>query len=238
MKHLINTVITSETDGENMKIHKRYLILLCLVISSLSFSQESEQIIVKHDYGTQNVAMMDLFRLQGTDYYQFNFSADSFKNKLFEISYIEYTDGISSDEEMLINNEDMTSLMGLLQDDSEFYFRVISQKMTPDSVKFLFIFLDRMGKDQTYHVFEKKPSYSLRTPLKTTFKDDSGNANQGDKISVGEKIPFMVYSLPYADPNGGFQYCQLTAESIPPEEWGKHYGIKHYIIFYLKIRTN
>ncbi len=80
--------------------------------------------------------------------------------------------------------------------------------------------------------------YLLNSCLKSSFKDENNNVIKGDKISVGEKIPFMVYSLPYADPNGSYKYCQLTDEGIPPEKWGEHYKVQHYIIFYLRISAN
>lgn len=218
-------------------------VLWLVFIFSLGFGlpglcQQPGPVEVKYEYGTQNTEIMDLFRLQGTDYYRFEFSADTFRDKLFEISYAEYIEGSCPGEKMLMNSRDTAALMTLLQDESEFKFRVIAQKMTPESVKFLFIFLDRMGKDQMFPVIDGNPPYSLRTPLKAHVHGENEESFKGDRIAVGEKIPFLVYSLPYKDPAGGYKYCQLTGEDIPPEKWNEHYGVKHYIIFYLKIRTN
>ena len=215
------------------------LIFLSFCLFGYCFSgQGQDYVTAAYEYGAKSVEMMDLFRLQGTDYYRFSFSAGSFQDKLFEITYAEYRDGQCLGEEKLTNNPDMASLMRLTNNSTEFKFRVIAQKTTPEAVKFLFIFLDRLGVDHTFPVFESNPPYSLRTSLNHSHENGNSETELGNRIPVGDKIPFLIYSLPYEDPDGGYRYCQLTAEGIPPEKWGQHYGVKHYIIFYLRITSD
>ena len=204
------------------------LLILGLCAGAYPLTRLSGSVTVEYEYGSQNVELRDLFRFKDIDYYRFKFSCDSINNYVFEISCTEYVDGRSSGEEPLVPIETMKTLMTLNDTDSFFRFNVISQQLPDDQAKFMFVFIDRMGQNRLFKIYQQDPSYSLRIPFKS-----------GDQIAVGKKIPFLVYSLPYEDPNnkGYYRYCQLTADGIPPEKWGEHYGVKHYIIFYLQIMS-
>lgn len=214
-----------------------YLLILIVVIGPTIYPLEPESVIVKYEYGPENQALMDLFRFQEIDYYKFSFLENSFKDKFFEISYAEYNNGKSSGEKIFTEREAMKSLMKISQNHSSFEIRVISQKITEHTAKFLFIFNNRLGKEISFEILHQDPPYSLRTPIVHQHGRDDGSAVPGDRISVEKKIPILVYSLPYEDPQGNYKYCQLTAENIPPEKWAEHYGVKHYIIFYLEIKN-
>ena len=214
-----------------------YLLILSVVIGPSLYSLGSESVIVKYEYGPEDQALIDLFRFQEIDYYKFTFSENSFKDKFFEISYTEYNNGKSSGEKIFTESEAMKSLMKISRNPLSFEIKVMSQKITEHTAKFLFIFNKRMGKEISYEILHQNPSYSLRTPIRGHNHRDDESVIPGDRIFIEKKIPLLVYSLPYKNPQGNYQYCQLTAENIPPEKWGEHYGIKHYIIFYLEIKN-
>ncbi len=214
-----------------------YLLILIVVIGSTIYPLEPESVIVKYEYGPEDQALIDLFRFQGIDYYKFSFLENSFKDKFFEISCAEYNNGKSSGEKIFTESEAMKSLRKISQNHSSFEIKVISQKTTERTAKFLFIFNNKLLKEIFFEILHQNPSYSLMTPIRGHNHRDDESVIPGDRIFIEKKIPFLVYSLPYEDPQGNYQYCQLAAENIPPEKWGKHYGIKHYIIFYLEIKN-
>lgn len=71
-------------------------------------------------------------------------------------------------------------------------------------------------------------NYSLRNPI--VIEDGVS------RIPKEKFTPFLVYSLPYEDPSrpGYLQYCTLTSGGVNPENWGKEFNVKHYILIELK----
>jgi hypothetical protein len=103
--------------------------------------------------------------------------------------------------------------------------------------------LARYRNLDTVEMHLRYPSVSTRKIYSTLAKDtyslrDALNSH-GDpvRVAVGRPVPVWVYSLPYEDPKkpGYLFYCELTAKGVPPEKWGEHYGVQHYLIFELFI---
>lgn len=53
-------------------------------------------------------------------------------------------------------------------------------------------------------------------------------------FSVGKKVPFLVYTLPY-ESDGYFLYCGVIQSKVPVNEWFAKFRIPHFVIYNLVV---
>jgi len=67
------------------------------------------------------------------------------------------------------------------------------------------------------HLYSLRPVFGLNTEETEFFEFD-------------KKFYLLVYMLPYEVGTSG-QYCTVTNSGEDIENWGKEFGIKHYLVF-------
>lgn len=54
------------------------------------------------------------------------------------------------------------------------------------------------------------------------------------KIGYNEKFYLMAYILPYEREDGSKSWCDVSQDGLDIENWGKKFGIKHFLLFEMK----
>jgi hypothetical protein len=57
--------------------------------------------------------------------------------------------------------------------------------------------------------------------------------NELFKANIGEKFYLLAYILPY-EKNGVLSWCAVENSGENVLNWGKEFGIKHYLVFEMK----
>jgi hypothetical protein len=202
-------------------MRKTLIALGLFFISQNIISQDNSiyNLIVKP--GAESTEIWDIMQFNKMSYVKFIVSGNDLPEKFYLITTSEYWDKVLVKKDTIIN----TKNIGFKNDTDQLEFRVLSQKIANDTVKFM-LFQPRLA---TIKEFKTKHdnTYSLRDP------------SNGKNVVFGlnERIATLSYSLPYEDPNkpGHLFYCVLSTEGIHPSEWGLKYGVQHYIIFEFEI---
>lgn len=53
-------------------------------------------------------------------------------------------------------------------------------------------------------------------------------------FAVGQKLPFLVYTLPYED-GGWLLYCKLAQSKTPVQDWYKTFKIPRFVVYNLVV---
>ncbi len=148
-------------------------------------------------------------------------SGQSIEDQYFILSSMEYWDGELTKIDTIAN----TKMYRMKNGSDTLEIRVMSKKIDSDTIKFQF-HLPRFSTNKEFTTTTKN-TYSLR---------DITSNRQGT-FGANNPINLLVYSLPYEDPErpGYLFYCKLSREGVPPEKWGKKFGVEHYIIFKLHL---
>lgn len=189
------------------------------LVSQNLLCQDNYNLIVKS--GTELRDVLDILFFEEMNYKKIIITGDDLKEKYYIITATEYWDKKILNSDTIIN----TKQFGLKNNSKELEFRVVSKKTSEDSVKFT-LFQPRLTTVKKFKT-KNENNYSLRDP------------SNGKKVEFGlkEKVATLSYSLPYKDPSKPDQlfYCILSSDGTPPKEWGKKYGVPHYIIFEFEI---
>jgi hypothetical protein len=206
----------------------RFTIFVLLLTLACSANSQNDSIRLGAKFGSYNEEMTELYQMTNMEVYQFHLSLAEVKNKKVKFSYVEYKDSAFSPEKPIGSGLDMKNPRGNFENDSIYTFKIAALKPKEDRVDMWFRFpLFGLGRPRFNTLSNVSDRYSLRDFITTTGSSHS-------YIPVGKKVPFLVYSLPY-EKDGMLYYCSITTDGIQPEKWARTYGIKHYIIFYIKI---
>jgi len=200
---------------------KKLFILMVTFFSMLCFGQTSDSLTLKIDYGVKSEEFQDYLLMKHIDFYKVNISSKTLKEKTFKLVSKEYWNKKMIKADTIVNLS--KSPRGILSDSLK--FNIITEKIDKDSLQIYFKFKGLFSTTRKYKT-TKANNYSAR---------DLSNGIE-TKIQLGKFFPLIVYSLPYKDPKypGYLFYCELSRESIPPENWGERFNLKHYIIFEMK----
>lgn len=203
---------------------KKLVFILVILCSISSLGQNKDSINLKIDH-PKSSDFNDLLSFEKIDFRKIMLYGGNLKGKSFIIVAKEYWEGKLTKEDTIVNSSKMVVRKTITSDTLKINY--IAKKKTLDSLRVNFNILQHFGIPRTFKVSKSK-MYSTR--------DLSNGKNI--KFSTGQSFPLLVYSLPYVDPKRpkyGF-YCELTAGGIPPNKWGEHYDIEHYIVFELIIK--
>jgi len=100
--------------------------------------------------------------------------------------------------------------------------KVISSLAPNNKLKVSFRF-DRFSITKMYQA-TKSHDYSLR------------NLAEESKLPIGygKKFHLMAYILPHERADGSKSWCEVGSNGVDIENWGKKFGIKHYLLFEMK----
>lgn len=198
-----------------------------LFTATFSLGQLSnDSIPVSINYGSTDYEFMEFLQFMNIDKYTVTIDDLKTKDKVIHIRLREFTDGKLTRTEDFLDKEGISVLYKFNASDSIFQFRVWTQEFSKDSLKIWFRF-NRHSVIKKFKIHSSN-NYSLRNPIIIQ--------NGTSKIPKEKFTPFLAYSLPYEDPKrpGYLQYCTLTSDGVNPENWGKVFNVKHYILLELK----
>lgn len=84
----------------------------------------------------------------------------------------------------------------------------------------------------------KFPRFSTSKEFKAIDSDYYSLRNIADEsdleIKYNEKFYLLAYILPYEREDGSKSWCEFGSAGKDLENWGKKFGIKHYLLFEMK----
>lgn len=205
---------------------KKYVLLNMLIIllgSSAALAQNTTPgLKMTSTYGSENVELLDLLRFEGLDLYQIKFSGDDLIGKSYKITVKEFWSGKLKSEKVVIDTEDLVNAGLDKINDTTLRMKVISRTTGQGKIKISFIF-ERFSNTKEYTAL-KTDEYSLR------------NLADESKLPIDYGTPFylMAMILPYQSEDGSKSWCEVGTNGKDVENWGKKYGIKHYLLFEMK----
>jgi hypothetical protein len=200
---------------------KNFFLTIALILTAtLSFSQteKKSEIIMTSDYSSDNSEIRDILQFEGIEYLKLSFQGKELADKSFHLTVKEIWDGEIKTDSTIMNS----AKIGIKQfekiNDSVFNLKIIS-KLTPDNkLKMTFKF-PRFSTSRNFDAI-KSDDYSLRNVAEAS----------ATEIKYGEKFYLLAYILPY-EKDGGKYWCAVESSGKDIENWGKEFGIKHYLVF-------
>lgn len=202
---------------------------LLSILSVISFGQQQDSARIRVTRGSKIEEIRELFDIDKIDYFKVTAKDTTLRNTYFILTIAEYWNGKLTKRDTILSDEESKESLRYTDSDTAFSFTLMTKPANAEKINFSFRF-PSMGM-QTKFKKINSDNYSLRDAINS----------DGEFVNVPKNrtFPLLVYSLPYQDPKkpGYLFYCELTADSVPPEQWGKKYNIKHYIIVYMRIKS-
>ena len=200
---------------QRMFMKKLTLIILTLFPLGLFGQVKAGKIEMTTEFGSKNQELQDLLTFENIDYYKVRFKGEDLKGKHFSVAVKTLWDGRITRIDTIINT---AKAMPPIQTDT-LTFKVTAKKNALNSLKVLFRF-PLFGNERLYEASDSY-DYSLR---------DIGTKMD---IEIGKAFPAFAYILPY-EKDGWKMWCAVDSSGKEVENWGKEFGIKHYLIFEMK----
>lgn len=208
------------------------IILLCL--SNYVFAQMKETAVTANlsaerndlkmtsTYGFKDKELLDWMRFDNLDYYQIKFTGTQLKTKTYQITVKEIWNGKVKSESVVVNSKELKE-MGLDQvGDTVLNMKVMGKQTADNKLRLSFMF-PRFSNTKVYKAVASK-DYSLR------------NLADESRLDIGyhQGFHFLAYILPYERKDGSKSWCEVGSSGKDVENWGKKFGIKHYLLFEMK----
>ena len=180
-------------------------------------SETKAQIKLISEFSSENTEIQDLLEFEGIQYLKLSFESSELADKSYKLSVKEIWDGKIKNEEEVINSAKFPFEQFKKVNDTVLNIRIISKRIN-NKLKMTFK-LPRFSISKEFDAIESD-GYSLRTV--------AGLMNE--KIEIGKKFYLLAYMLPYE--KGTYKYyCAVESSGKFIENWGKEFGIKHYLVF-------
>jgi len=177
------------------------------------------------DYSSDNSEIRDILRFEGIEYMKLKFEGENLKGKTYKLTVKEIWNGKVKTESTVFDSENMG-----LEDqfkqirNNEFKFKVISKLTHKNKLRMTFDF-GRFSVTKNYDALDSD-EYSLRNLA------DESNL----KIDYDKEFYLLAYILPYEREDGSKSWCEVGTSGKDVENWGKKFGIKHYLLFEMKFK--
>ena len=193
---------------------KKIILTQILILTSIiSFSQEIKMTTER----VENKELQDLLSFENIDYFNVTFSGKSLIGKDYLLISKEIWNGVVTKTDTIVNSSKNERIPKIEKD--SFSYKVISKKTVDNFLKMKFRF-PQFGMTKKYRAINSE-DYSLR---------DFGT---GSKIKAGQNFYALAYILPY-EKDGWKMWCAVESSGNDIENWGKEFGIEHYLIFEMK----
>lgn len=204
---------------------KRKTWLIVAFVGSLvysSYAQQKTDLKMTSKFGSENRDLLDILMFENIDYYKINFTGQELKSKTYKIMVKEIWDGSVKSESTVFDSKEMAEMSLDKVNDTVLNLKVISTLTPKNKIKISFVF-NRFSNTKEYDAIESD-DYSLR------------NLAEESKLPIayGKKFYFMAVILPYQRANGSKSWCEVGSSGKDIENWGKRFGIKHYLLFEMK----
>lgn len=157
--------------------------------------------------------------------------------KLFHLTYQEFRNGVPEAEKELVGNP--ARLLSFTPQ-GVFVMDVFARQATETRLENQFLFASGATVKSFAAVSGQGDRYSMRTDLwpykpRPALAVVSGQqATAERKFPLGQKVPFLVYTLPY-ESEGYLLYCALAQSKVPVKDWYAKYKISHFVVYNLLI---
>ena len=195
-----------------MNIIKPFLIFLFL--TNLIYSQDVK---MTTEYSSENQDVSDLLQFENIDFYKVKFIGKNISDKNYVLIAKEMWDGKLKSTDTIIDTSKYPKMSESKSDTLN--LKVLAKRTDEPKLRLWFRF-PKFGIDKKYDAI-MSDDYSLR---------DTGIS---ENIQYGKNFFAFTYILPYE--NDGFKmWCAVDNSGKDVENWGKEFGIKHYVIFEMK----
>ncbi|MFL9845038.1 hypothetical protein [Flavobacterium rhizosphaerae] len=202
---------------------KTAFFIMCVITAFQSVAQNNSHEL-KMISDSDNPQLQDILMFEGIDYYKIKFSGKDLKGKTYKITVKEIKDGITVSDSVFYDSSSTDIIEQFRKiNDTVFEMRVLGRHTTDNKLKMSFFFPQYMFKKE----FDALPTdeYSLRNLAQES----------GLPIEYGKKFYLLAYILPYETPYGK-SWCDIGHDGKDVEQWGKKFGIKHYILFEMEFK--
>lgn len=202
---------------------KNILILICLILTNLSFGQEPNNgLIMISEYSSENPEIRDILQFEGIEYLKIKFVGKELKNKSYHLTVKEIWDGKIVRDTTVFNSKTIGIEQFEKVNDTTLTLKVISKLTHKNKLRMTFKF-PKFGITKEYDAIETY-DYSLR------------NIAEESKMEIGydKKFYLLAYILPYEREDGSKSWCEVGTSGKEIEKWGEKFGIKHYLLFEMK----
>jgi hypothetical protein len=170
-------------------------------------------------YSSENEDLRDVLSFEGIDYMKLKFTGKELVGKSYKLTVKEIWDGEIVSDTTVINSKSIGIEEFQTLNDSIFKIKIIS-KLTSDNKLKMTFHLPQFRITKKFDAIESE-DYSLRNLA------DESNL----EIGYNEKFYLLGYILPYEREDGSKSWCDVGTAGDSIEEWGKKFGIKHYLLF-------
>ncbi|WP_298516914.1 hypothetical protein [uncultured Kordia sp.] len=197
-----------------------FLTTLYALFSAISYSQSQPKSLIQltSDDTIQSSEIRDILNFEGIEYLKLNFTGKELASKTYKFTVKEIWDGKLKRESVIVDSKEAPFDQLKKVNDSVFKLTIISKLTTDNKLKMNFKF-PRFSMMRKFNAIASD-DYSLRNVAKTL----------GSEIKYGEKFYLLAYMLPY-EKNGNKYWCAVESSGKDIENWGKAFGIKHYLVF-------
>lgn len=196
---------------------KLFFLAVALICYSWATAQQNE-IKLTAQYGAKNKEVFELMRFEGIESNLLTFSGKNLKNKDYKLLLKEYTNGILSKTDTLIDSKSSEYIPKIETDSLQlkFFFKTINKNEVKMHIK-----APRFTITKKYDIKKPEDEYALH--------DFLGN-KASLSIKIGKPTYVLGYFLPYLHKGGFKSYCDVSGSKYQPEEWGKKLGIPNYFL--------
>jgi len=196
---------------------------ILIFISIITFAQnkkENEIQMISNSY-SENPEIRDILQFEGINYLKLSFSNKNLKGKGYHLTVKEIWDGLIKTDTTIINSSKIPFEQFQKINDTVLNIKIISKLNNRNKLKMTFK-LPNFSITKEYEAIESD-DYSLRNIAEVT----------KEKIEFGKKFYLLAYILPY-EKDGSKYWCAVESSGKNIENWGKEFGIKHYLVFEMK----
>lgn len=186
----------------------------CLCIVADGNAQKTQTFTMSSAGSFANEELRNLLNFMEFDYYRIAISGSGLKGKNYRIVSKEIWNGKVKKTDTVFNSKD-NAVFKVASDTLS--FSVFAGKTDEKNLKVRFSF-ERFGLVRNYKSTASK-DYSLR---------DFGSHQV---IEAGKPFYAFAYILPTEHEDGSKSWCEVEADGNDVEDWGKKFGIKHYLLF-------
>ena len=189
-------------------------------MSLLSYSQSEKEsgITMKSDYGSDNSEIRDILQFEGIEYLKLSFHGKELADKSYLLNVKEIWNGKVKSDSTIMNSKTIQFEQFQKINDTVFNLKIISKLTTDNKLKMTFKF-PRFSTTRKFDAI-KSDDYSLRNVAEAS----------GTEIKYGERFYLLAYILPY-EKDGAKYWCAVESSGKDIENWGKEFGIEHYLVF-------
>lgn len=197
-----------------------FLTIVCALLATVSYSQtqQKKQVLLTSDDTIKTSEIQDILKFEGIEYLKLSFTGKELADKSYKLTVKEIWDGQIKTTSEIVDSKKAPFDQLKKINDTVFNLKIISKLTNDHKLKMTFKF-PKFSKKQKFDAIPSE-DYSLRNIAETA----------GTAIKYGERFYLLAYILPY-EKDGNKYWCAVESSGKNIENWGKEFGIKHYLVF-------